>query len=94
MGTSKLATALPSFLSLPSFSGCLDTPSGETPLLRYPLRLGPARRLRLRAPMPTRVAPGLSGAVRNVLGGPCACPCIQVDGVRVVAGRPEEVHVA
>lgn len=78
-------------LSLPSFSGRLRTPAGETPLLRYPLRLGPASRACLRPPMPTLVAESVENDLKAVLGGPFACPCIQVDGVMVVAGRPEEV---
>ena len=78
-------------VSLPSFSGLLPTPSGtRTPLLRYPLTLGPARRVRLRPAVRTRAAPGavLSEGLLGVLGGPCASPCIQVDGVLIVAGRP------
>ena len=78
-------------VSLPSFSGLLPTPSGtRTPLLRYPLTLGPARRVRLRPAVRTRAAPGavLSEGLLGVLGGPSASPCIQVDGVLIVAGRP------
>ena len=72
--------------------GRLSTSSGDaTPLLRYPLRLGRARRVRLRPAMRTRCAAALSDEVRAVHGGRCACPCIQLDGVQVVAGRPEEV---
>ena len=81
-------------VSLPSFSGCLPL-GGEArgALLRYPLRLGPARRLRLRAPLTTRVAAGarLAPDLLAVLGGPCASPCLHVDGVRVVAGAPHVV---
>ena len=80
-------------VSLPSFSGLLPTPAGTlTPLLRYPLTLGPARRVRLRPAVRTRTAPGavLSEGLLGVLGGPSASPCIQVDGVLVVAGRPAE----
>ena len=78
-------------ISLPSFSGLLPTPSGtRTPLLRYPLTLGPARRVRLRPAVRTRAAPGaaLSEGLLGVLGGPSASPCIQVEGVLIVAGRP------
>ena len=78
-------------VSLPSFSGLLPTPSGtRTPLLRYPLTLGPARRVRLRPAVRTCAAPGaaLSEGLLGVLGGPSASPCIQVDGVLIVAGRP------
>ena len=79
-------------LSLPSFSGCLaSTPAGRGPLLRYPLRLGRARRVRLRPAVPTRLEGDLSDAVRAVLGGPCASPCLQVDSVTIVAGCPEAV---
>ena len=80
-------------VSLPSFSGLLPTPAGTlTPLLRYPLTLGPARRVRLRPAVRTRTAPGavLSEGLLGVLGGPSASPCIQVDGVLVVAGTPAE----
>ena len=74
-------------VSLPSFSGCLS--DDDSPLLRYPLSLGGARSVRLRPAATTIPSCGfLSKGVRSVLGGPCACPCIQVDGVRVVAGRP------
>ena len=74
-------------LSLPSFSGRL----AEFPeLLRYPLKLGPAGRVALRPAMPTRWS-GVSDDLAAVLDGPRACPCIQVDGVSVVAGRPEVV---
>mmetsp|Transcript_14734 Transcript_14734/g.22512 ORF Transcript_14734/g.22512 Transcript_14734/m.22512 type:complete len:382 (-) Transcript_14734:242-1387(-) len=106
-------------LSLPSFSGRLsreppddygsggDTKETSTsPLLRYVLKLGPARRIRLRPSMPTFLLREgyeenatfregndtvLSGGLRGVLEGPCACPCIQIDGVRVVAGLPEVI---
>jgi hypothetical protein len=72
-------------LSLPSFSGRL----AEFPeLLRYPLKLGPAGRVALRPSMPTRWS-GVSDDLAAVLDGPRACPSIQVDGVAVVAGRPE-----
>ena len=74
-------------LSLPSFSGRLE----EFPaLLRYPLKLGPAGRVALRPAMPTRWS-GVSDDLAAVLDGPRACPCIQVDGVFVEAGRPEVV---
>ena len=74
-------------LSLPSFSGRL----AEFPeLLRYPLKLGPASRVALRPSMPTRWS-GVSDDLAAVLDGPRACPSIQVDGVAVVAGRPEAV---
>ena len=74
-------------LSLPSFSGRL----AEFPeLLRYPLKLGPASRVAFRPSMPTRWR-GVSDDLAAVLDGPRACPCIQVDGVMVVAGRPEVV---
>ena len=74
-------------LSLPSFSGRLE----EFPeLLRYPLKLGPAGRVALRPAMPTRWS-SVSDDLAAVLDGPRACPCIQVDGVAVVAGRPEVV---
>ena len=74
-------------LSLPSFSGRVP----EYPeLLRYPLTLGPASRISLRPAMPTRVGV-VSDNLAAVLDGACACPCIQVDGVTVVAGRPEAV---
>ena len=74
-------------LSLPSFSGRL----AEFPeLLRYPLKLGPASRVAFRPSMPTRWR-GVSDDLAAVLDGPRACPCIQVDGVMVVAGRPEDV---
>ena len=70
-------------LSLPSFSGRLE----EFPaLLRYPLKLGPAGRVALRPAMPTRWS-GVSDDLAAVLDGPRACPCIQVDGVFVEAGR-------
>eukprot|EP00966_Prymnesium_polylepis_P319070 7369419-Prymnesium_polylepis.1 len=70
-------------VSLPSFSGLLPTAdSSSTPLLRYPLTLGPARRVVLRPAMRTRCAgAGLSAELRAVLGGPIACPCIQADAV-------------
>jgi len=49
-------------LTLPSFSGCLPTGGGErTALLRYPLTLGPARRLRLRSPLRVQCSTNLSG---------------------------------
>ena len=86
-------------ISLPSFSGCLMMPAAAAggsstrrvgPLLRYPLRLGPARRVRLRPSARTTCGADVSAALRCVLGGPVACPCVQVDGVRVVAGLPTE----
>ena len=72
--------------------GALASLFTRTPLLRYPLTLGPARRVRLRPAVRTRTAPGavLSEGLLGVLGGPSASPCIQVDGVLVVAGRPAE----
>jgi len=74
-------------LSLPSFSGrIVEFPE----LLRYPLKLGPASRIALRPAMPTRWR-GVSDDLAAVLDGPRACPCIQVDGVSVEAGRPEVV---
>lgn len=78
-------------LTLPSFSGLL--PDGPSALLRYPLRLGPVRRLRLRRPLAAHAIDGtvLPEGLRAVLGGPVASPCIQVDGVRVVAGLPVEI---
>jgi hypothetical protein len=87
-------------VSLPSFAGCLlrEEPGADgarahtrSPLLRYPLRLGSARRVRLLPAMSTTLSGGerISAEVRDVLGGPAACPCIQVDGVRIVAGAPE-----
>ena len=82
-----LARATASSLSLPSFSGRL----AEFPeLLRYPLKLGPASSVALRPAMPTRWS-GVSDDLAAVLDGPRACPSIQVDGVTVVAGRPEVV---
>jgi len=85
-------------LNLPSFSGRLTTCEGgrseTTALLRYDLLLGPvARGIKLRPPMSTEVLfedeqPLLEG----VLGGPAGfIPCIQVDGVKIVAGRPETI---
>ena len=47
----------------------------------------------LRPAMRTTCADSLSRDVRRVLEGPCACPCIAVDSVRVVAGTPVEVDV-
>ena len=44
----------------------------------------------LRPAMPTRWS-GVSDDLAAVLDGPRACPCIQVDGVLVEAGRPEVV---
>ena len=81
-------------VSLPSFSGRLPAAAAgtTTPLLRYPLSLGPARRVRLRPAVPTRAAPGVSEPLRAVLGGPSAFPCIQVDRVRIVAGAPAEIN--
>ena len=82
-------------ISLPSFSGLLPVDEqrcgGEMmPLLRYPLKLGPARRMRLRTAARISLQPcALSEDLRAVLDGPCASPCLQVDGVRIVAGRPE-----
>ena len=73
-------------LALPSFSGRL---AGASPLLKYPLRLGPAARVGLRPAMPTRWSGAVSRDLVGVLDGPRACPCLQVDGVVVVAGRPE-----
>jgi len=86
-------------ISLPSFSGRLNsstTSSGgkKTPLLRYPLRLVSARSIRLRPAMATKFASSdvvLSEDLRAVLGGPPVSPCIQVDGVMVVAGKPVEI---
>ena len=84
-------------LSLPSFSGCLSVRGEDgisarrtSALLRYPLRLGPARRVRLRPAAITTCGADVSDELRSVLGGPMACPCVQVDGVRVVAGMPTE----
>ena len=84
-------------ISLPSFSGCLPQHGGSiderSALLRYPLRLGPAHRVRLRPAMATHLGPGavLSEELEAILlGGPCACPCIQVDRVQVEAGVPIE----
>lgn len=74
--------------SLPSFSGRLDA---AAPLLRYPLRLGPARRVALRPAMPTRCAAAVSPVLAAVLDGPRACPCLQVDAVVVEAGAPRAV---
>ena len=83
-------------ISLPSFSGLLPSEDGATPLLRYPLTLGGARRVGLRRAMPSVCAAdgAMSKGLRAVLSGPCACPCLVVDGVDVVAGRPVEVQVA
>lgn len=81
-------------LTLPSFSGRLpaaDAAAPPTPLLRYPLTLGPARRVRICPPIRTRRSAALPDALRDVLGGPVASPCLQVDGVDVVAGVPVEV---
>ena len=92
-------------ISLPSFSGLLPTGSddgshvdataGRTPLLRYPLTLGPARSVRLRAAMRPVCAPGasVSDGLRAVLRGPCAAPCLELDCVNVVAGKPVQVEV-
>jgi len=88
-------------ISLPSFSGRLNsrgasdstTTGKNTPLLRYPLRLVSARSLRLRPALATKFASNVivSEDLRAVLDGPRACPCIQVDGVMVVAGKPVEI---
>ena len=77
-----------SLLSLPSLSGCLpDERGGRTSLLRYPLQLGTPRALRLRPPLQVRHSVGVEPALRALLDGPAACPCIQIDGVDIVAGE-------
>lgn len=80
-------------LNLPSFSGCLQQGDSTSPLLRYPLRLGAARRASLRSPLSVSAAPGLAPPLSSLLGGPAAFPCIQLDGVDIVAGAPEQVPV-
>ena len=80
--------------SLPSFSGCLPTEKdGTGPLLFYPLTLGPARRVRLRPALRVRGAPGLPKELGDLFtyASP-ASPCLQVDGVDIVAGQPTEVR--
>ena len=82
-------------LALPSLSGCLDTPSGRTPLLRYPLQLSSPRRVRLRPSFETSIAGAdrlVDPSLRGVLGGPCPFPCIQIDDVDIVAGAATEVR--
>jgi len=80
-------------LNLPSFSGRLPQDEGRTSaLLRYDLRLGPARNIRLRPPMATDVRIKDDPLLENVLGGPVGwIPCLQVDGVTVVAGGLEAI---
>lgn len=75
-------------ISLPSFSGRL---SGRTPLLKYPLRLVSAKSARLRRPMTTISKIEGNDNLNNILGGPCISPCLQFDGVEVVAGKPAEI---
>jgi len=80
-----------STISLPSFSGRLP---GASALLRYPLRLGPARSVRVRRAVGIRLpteASAMSAELRAVLGGQSIGPCLQVDGVTVVAGTPMAV---
>ena len=86
-------------LNLPSFSGRLPDErrrpgAGRTALLRYDLRLGPARGVRLRPPVPTEVRlRDQEPLMEGVLGGPMGLiPCIQVDGVQIVARRPEKIR--
>ena len=86
-----------SSLNLPSFSGPLNVNTdGEnrSPLLRYDLVLGPAKNIRLRPPMPCLLPAESSSTMdlklKKILGGAVGLfPCIQVDGVRVVAFQPE-----
>ena len=86
-----------SSLNLPSFSGLLNVNTdGEnrSPLLRYDLVLGPAKNIRLRPPMPCLLPAESSSTMdpklKKILGGAVGLfPCIQVDGVRVVAFQPE-----
>ena len=92
-------------VNLPSFSGRLKygeagsngngirSETSPTALLRYDLLLGPARGIRLRPPMPTEVLfEDQQPLLEGVLGGPVGLiPCIQVDGVRIVAGQPENI---
>uniref|UniRef100_A0A7S0GBL4 Uncharacterized protein n=1 Tax=Proboscia inermis TaxID=420281 RepID=A0A7S0GBL4_9STRA len=92
-------------LNLPSFSGrlpmdALSSSDGQvsslkTPLLRYDLNIGSARRMRLSSKMPTFVdnqkRNNMCDSLRNVLNGLCAFPCIQIDDVTVVAGAPKIV---
>ena len=85
-------------LNLPSFSGRLPKDEGgrseTSALLRYDLLLGPvARGIRLRSPMFTEVLfEDEQPLLKGVLGGPVGfIPCIQVDGVKIVAGQPETI---
>ena len=82
-------------LNLPSFSGCLPTTEqgGTSPLVYYPLTLGPARRVRLRPALRVRGAPSLPKELGDLFtSANPASPCLQVDGVDIVAGQPTEVQ--
>mmetsp|Transcript_1175 Transcript_1175/g.2360 ORF Transcript_1175/g.2360 Transcript_1175/m.2360 type:complete len:308 (-) Transcript_1175:101-1024(-) len=82
-------------ISLPSFSGRLNLGDKKknTPLLSYPLRIVSARSLRLRPAINTKFASDaiISEELRAVLDGPRAFPCIQIDGVTIVAGKPTQI---
>ena len=77
-------------LTLPSFSGRLADGDRRSPLLRYPLTLGPARSVRLRPALRVSAAPTTSAPLRRILEAPAASPCLAVGGATVVAGTPVE----
>ena len=62
----------------------------RSPLLRYPLTLGPARSVRLRPALRVSAAPTTSAPLRRILEAPPASPCLAVGGATVVAGTPVE----
>jgi len=71
-------------ISLPSLSGGL--PPARL-IYRYPLTLRAPRRVRLRPAARTTWTRGIcNGALADVLDGPAASPCLQLDGVDIEAG--------
>lgn len=86
-------------LSLPSFSGRLpgsgSSSGSRSPLLRYPLTLGPVRHASLLPALRGRAGSALADeSLRALVDGPRpACPLIKIDGVDVVAGQPEVVRL-
>ena len=81
-------------LNLPSFSGCLPSEQGgASPLLFYPLALGPARRVSLRPALRVNGAASLPKELGDLFTSASpASPCLQVDQVDIMAGEPTEVR--
>ena len=75
-------------IGLPSFLGRF---SGRTPLMKHPLCLASAKSAQSRHPMTTISETEGNNDLCDTLGGPCISPCLQFDGVEVVAGNPAEI---